>query len=80
MNEQANLKTIMLMEDYSDRVTHGDEDSDEALQNAVDWVFRDRCDTFRANLYADIKERWDNRTYILRFIDAYKAIEDTLSE
>jgi len=80
MNEQANLKTIVLMEEYSTRVTYGDEDSDEALMNAVNWTFRARSREFQADLYAKIKERWDSRAYILRFIDAYKCIEDALSE
>ncbi|CAB1282936.1 hypothetical protein [Xylella phage Cota] len=72
---QAYEKTMFLFEEYSDRIVYGSEQEDEALQNAVDWVFRDRTDDFRSDLYARIKETWDACTIEGRFVYTQQIIE-----
>lgn len=70
-------KTMSLFEDYSDRIVYGSETEDEALQNAVDWAFRDRTDEFRADLYSRIKEAWDKCATPARFVISHKIIEES---
>lgn len=70
-------KTMSLFEEYSDRIVYGSETEDEALQNAVDWAFRDRTDEFRADLYSRIKEAWDKCDIEARFVISQKIIEES---
>lgn len=70
-------KTMSLFEEYSDRIVYGSETEDEALQNAVDWTFRDRTDEFRSDLYSRIKEAWDKCTIEARFVISQKIIEES---
>ena len=70
-------KTMSLFEDYSDRIVYGSETEDEALQNAVDWAFRDRTDEFRSDLYSCIKEAWDKCAIEARFVISQKIIEES---
>ena len=69
-------KTMSLFEEYGDRIVYGSETEDEALQNAVDWAFRDRTDEFRADLYSRIKEAWDKCAIDARFVISQKIIRE----
>lgn len=73
-------KTVSLFEDYSDRIVYGSETEDEALQNAVDWAFRDRTDEFRADLYSRIKEAWDRVEIEARFITTQWVLDQLKAE
>lgn len=58
--DNAHDKARLIFEDFSDRITYGHEDSDAALQNAIDWAFRADgvSEEFRADLYARVSEGW----------------------
>ena len=59
---RANELARILLDDYSDRVKHGDEASDEALHNAVNWTLREYTDEVQAHAYAQIAKKWGNET------------------
>ena len=59
---RANELARVLLDDYSDRVLHGGEASDEALHNAVNWTLREYTDEVQAQAYAQIAEKWGNGT------------------
>ena len=75
----AHLATINLFEEHSDRVIYGGEPEDEALQNAVDWVFRTKDDDFRSALYAIIAETWTKCGAAARFLFTQNVIEKELA-
>lgn len=75
---QAYEKTISLFEEYTDRIVYGSEMEDEALQNAIDWTFRDYTDEFRADLYSRIEEAWDECTIEARFCESMRIIEESV--
>lgn len=76
---QAYAKTMFVFEEYSDRIVYGEEQEDEALQNAIDWVFRDNSDEFRSALYARIKDAWDKCEIAARFVISEKIIGEVLN-
>ena len=59
---RANELARVLLDDYSDRVRHGGEASDEALHNAVNWTLREYTDEVQAQAYAQIAEKCGNET------------------
>lgn len=72
-------KTALLFQEYSDLVQYGEQEQDEALQNAVEWAFRDKSDTFQNELYCNIWQAWQDETRVeLRFIITEKAIQAAL--
>ena len=73
---RANELARVLLDDYSDRVKHGDEASDEALHNAVNWTLREYTDEVQAQAYAQIAEKWGNET--ARLIAAESVIGGVL--
>lgn len=73
-------KTHLIFEDFCDRIVYGSEEEDEALQNAVDWAFRDKSDEFRADLYSRIKEAWDRVEIEARFITTQWVLDQLKAE
>ena len=60
--------TMNLFEEYSDRIVYGSETEDEALQNAVDWTFRDRTDEFRS-LITELRTTYARRPSFIKALD-----------
>lgn len=48
-----------LLHSYNSKVAWGNADSDEALIEAIDFAFSYRSDEERADLFAMLKEHWD---------------------
>ena len=74
-SNDAHVKTMYLFEEYADRIVYGSEEEAEALTNAVNWVFRDKSDEFKADLYAKIKETWDWCPIEGRFVYTQNILE-----
>ena len=67
------------MEDYTDRVRYGEEDADEALQNAVGFTLRTFIERVRSDVYCDIKDMWEKGPIEARFIQAERIFRAVLN-
>jgi len=57
-------RAVSLFEDYGDRLKFGGEEKDEALQNAIEYTFRNDADLNhldQADLYAKLYESLSNK-------------------
>ena len=73
-------RAVSLFEDYGDRLRFGGEDKEEALQNAIDYTFRNDADLNhldKADLYAALYERLEaNKDPRMIFAIAEGAIRE----
>ena len=70
---------FLFMEDYTDRVRYGEEDADEALQNAVDFTLRKFSDEVRAETTLRVAEAWRTCPPEARFVQAERIFREVLN-
>lgn len=76
MHNSYNIATVV-MTDYADRIVHGQEDEDEALQNAIDFALAERSDEFRSDLYTRVYSGWG--CIELRFVRLARCIREAMN-